>query len=202
MYRVYRKADAPASPEVVAASTVAMVGATMAQMFNSPAGKTKYVPLPGRILLCWCRVPPARPLTKPVGRYFELHCTALLAELQYALRHGEHPDATFVISPPSGDTDVRIHRDTYEAVPKPSAYGEADMIVPIQARRYGGTDARRLVVTIDTDSLVQCIMLGMTKTQVWRGALARVKPAGVCADYRGLTCMYRCTSLRSTSTTA
>ena len=194
-----------------------MVGATMAQMFNSPAGKTKHVLLawPARAFAgrrgssapgsqipffqSWAR----RPQT---ARYFELHCTALLAELQYALRHGEHPDATFVVSPPSGDTDVRIHRDTYEAVPKPSAYGEADMIVPIQARRYGGTDARRLVVTIDTDSLVQCIMLGMTTTQVWRGALARVEPARVAwASVQitdGLTCMYRCTSLRSTSTTA
>lgn len=71
-----------------------------------------------------------------------------------------------MVSPPSGDTDIRIHRDTYETLPKPSAYGEADMIAPVQARRYGGSDARRLVVTIDTDSLVQCIMLGMTGTQV------------------------------------
>lgn len=38
---VYRKSEAPASPEVIAASSVAMVGATMAQMFNSPAGKVR-----------------------------------------------------------------------------------------------------------------------------------------------------------------
>ena len=128
------------------------------------------------------------------GRYFELHCTALMAELQYAVRKGEYPDAVFVVSPPTGDDDVRIEGSAYTFIPKPSGYGEADMIVPVQARRYGDADAQRLIVTIDTDSLVQCLMLGMTGTEVSVAALQQfwrrtaVTPTPCRSTWRPCTC--------------
>lgn len=107
-----------------------------------------------------------------------------MAELQYAVRKGEYPGAVFVVSPPTGDDDVRIEGTAYTLIPKPSGYGEADMIVPVQARRYGDADAQRLIVTIDTDSLVQCLMLGMTGTEV---SDARAPLVAVCGSQRGLT---------------